>query len=609
MPTKIFKAAAVRVKAADTDTGTVEGYAATFGNVDSYGDTIAPGAFTKTLAAHNAEDRPIPVLFGHDSSNLAGYVGTITSATEDATGLAVQIQLDTDDDQAAKALRLVKSGRIGAMSIGFFAADAEPNPGGDGYLLKEIDLLEVSLVLAPADKHATITSVKSAMPGEREAVTKDDTAALAKSLHDGGLDGLRAALSTRNAEPDSEARYLDTLLEGDKEAAMKHGHQLTAEARARMENAAAAHLVKSAADSGRGLTEAENERLRTIQRLESIRANRREANAVIEQFKNLSFDHLDPLAGKYGDHSRKDHHTMTTKHLPLHPKARREVATRLTDEISAKSMAVEAGSAIAETGPTEVIAQLTEPKNLLAIVDQKIQPTPAFSWLRQTVRDLNAGRVAVGEVKPESSLGFTKESGELEVVAHVVKGIDEYILKDVADLVSFLSSEMVTGVLQALEAWTAEAIAEADGRAVQEHTVDGFTTARRAVTQLTANGLEPAAFVLHPDDWAGLETTKADGSGVFILNAAPVDRSNGTLWGVPVVTSSRITNGTAYLIAQDTVTIHGDGSMRLAWNASGEEFERNQVTIRAESRYLPTVRRDAGIVELALTDDNEDTEG
>ena len=56
---KIFKSAAI--KAAD-DTGTISGYFSTYDiDPDSYGDIVAPGAFTKTLAARAETGHPFPV--------------------------------------------------------------------------------------------------------------------------------------------------------------------------------------------------------------------------------------------------------------------------------------------------------------------------------------------------------------------------------------------------------------------------------------------------------------------------------------------------------------------------------------------------------------------
>ena len=49
------------------ENGTFEGYAAVFGNVDTWGDVITAGAFKKTLATHKkAKTKPV-MLWQHDS--------------------------------------------------------------------------------------------------------------------------------------------------------------------------------------------------------------------------------------------------------------------------------------------------------------------------------------------------------------------------------------------------------------------------------------------------------------------------------------------------------------------------------------------------------------
>ena len=58
--------AAFKIKAAGPDDGLDEGvftgYASVFGNVDSYGDIVEPGAFKDTLEAWRAKGDPIPLL-------------------------------------------------------------------------------------------------------------------------------------------------------------------------------------------------------------------------------------------------------------------------------------------------------------------------------------------------------------------------------------------------------------------------------------------------------------------------------------------------------------------------------------------------------------------
>jgi HK97 family phage prohead protease len=70
-------------KYAVSDDGTFEGLLATYNNVDLGGDTIEPGAFTKSLQENG---NVIPLLWQHDSRQP---IGSLTVA-DTAAGLAGQ---------------------------------------------------------------------------------------------------------------------------------------------------------------------------------------------------------------------------------------------------------------------------------------------------------------------------------------------------------------------------------------------------------------------------------------------------------------------------------------------------------------------------------------
>lgn len=136
----------------------LEGYAATFGNVDNVGDVIVQGAFLKSLSMRKPK-----FMLQHDTDDL---IGVITSAAEDSTGL--YIKADFANIQCAQDAReLVKMGAITEMSIGYSVKDYEYRADGVR-VLKEIELYEVSLVTFPANDKAKITRVKSLPNTERE---------------------------------------------------------------------------------------------------------------------------------------------------------------------------------------------------------------------------------------------------------------------------------------------------------------------------------------------------------------------------------------------------------------------------------------------------------
>ena len=66
---------------ADSSKRILEGYASAFGNPDSYGDVVEPGAFTKTILER--KDR-IKILYQHDSRQP---IGRPLAMQEDTHGL------------------------------------------------------------------------------------------------------------------------------------------------------------------------------------------------------------------------------------------------------------------------------------------------------------------------------------------------------------------------------------------------------------------------------------------------------------------------------------------------------------------------------------------
>ena len=63
----------VEVKLAGDGTGTLSGYASRFGGrPDAYGDVIAPGAFSASLAQHAAAGTRPLMFWSHDPSRPIG---------------------------------------------------------------------------------------------------------------------------------------------------------------------------------------------------------------------------------------------------------------------------------------------------------------------------------------------------------------------------------------------------------------------------------------------------------------------------------------------------------------------------------------------------------
>lgn len=145
------------------------GYGARFGNVDAYGDVIAPGAFEKTLKDARSSGNWPAMLLQHGSF-LGGDdnmpVGVWTEMREDSKGLYVEGQLapTARGKDAYTLLKMSPRPAISGMSIGYRPVEwsMRAKPEDPRRTLKAVELLEVSLVTFPANGKARVEAVKSA---------------------------------------------------------------------------------------------------------------------------------------------------------------------------------------------------------------------------------------------------------------------------------------------------------------------------------------------------------------------------------------------------------------------------------------------------------------
>ena len=149
----------------DKNYGTFEGYGSVFGNKDLGNDVIEMGAFTKSLKSRKPQS--VKLLYQHKSDMP---IGVFDEIKEDEHGLKVKGRLALKTQAGAEAYELLKMGALDGLSIGF-----RVNPEQVSYdrrankrIIKEVDLMEVSLVTFPMNPQALVRSVKGEKISIRE---------------------------------------------------------------------------------------------------------------------------------------------------------------------------------------------------------------------------------------------------------------------------------------------------------------------------------------------------------------------------------------------------------------------------------------------------------
>ena len=139
MKKRSLKTIQFKMEAFDEDEGVFSGYGAVFGNLDSGGDIIEHGAFTRTLA--KGWER-VKILALHNDGILP--IGKPLELREDENGLFLKARIsDTATGRDVKTL--IKDGVLNELSIGYdpvvFEYDAD-----QARHLKEVELYEISVV-------------------------------------------------------------------------------------------------------------------------------------------------------------------------------------------------------------------------------------------------------------------------------------------------------------------------------------------------------------------------------------------------------------------------------------------------------------------------------
>lgn len=128
----------------------IEGYAST-DDIDRHGDIIPPEVWNRN-ALKNFKKNPV-ILFNHNYNRI---IGKVTDLTVDDKGLYVKCAIDAADEAGRK----IAMGLLKTFSIGFYLLDFDYSPEKEAWIIKKLELLEISVVTIPANQDAVFSLAK-----------------------------------------------------------------------------------------------------------------------------------------------------------------------------------------------------------------------------------------------------------------------------------------------------------------------------------------------------------------------------------------------------------------------------------------------------------------
>ncbi len=209
----------------------IEGYASTI-DIDRANDVVPISVWEAGLK--NYLKNPI-ILAQHDHDDP---IGRMVEHKIDSKGLWIKARISA----AAEIFSLVKDGIVTAFSIGFRVLDAEYNSATERFVIKELELLEISVVSVPCNQNTLFNLSKSFKDDEEYKSFKAQFAIKGDSAK--GLEAPASDASNNQKEWKMDPKELEQMLA----KAAADAAQRTADAIAKAQAEAAEKAAKEAAE-------------------------------------------------------------------------------------------------------------------------------------------------------------------------------------------------------------------------------------------------------------------------------------------------------------------------------------------------------------------------
>lgn len=251
------------------------------------------------------------------------------------------------------------------------------------------------------------------------------------------------------------------------------------------------------------------------------------------------------------------------------------------------------------------------PRRRLTIADlipQGAISAASLSYVQESAGTNAADTVAEGGTKPESALTFTEVTEGVKKIATWLPVTSE-LMEDEPALRSIIDARLRLFVQLAEEDQLVSGsgagadltgILNASGIQTQATGTDPVPDAiMKAMTKIQVNAkFQASGIVMHPNDWQEVRLLKT-ADGVYIWGS-PADEGPMRMWGLPVVPSEALSEGTALVGAFNVASqiFRRSGITMAASNSHGTYFVENKIAILAEERLALAHYRPAAYCQV-----------
>ncbi|QNE04686.1 phage major capsid protein [Croceicoccus marinus] len=247
-------------------------------------------------------------------------------------------------------------------------------------------------------------------------------------------------------------------------------------------------------------------------------------------------------------------------------------------------------------------------RSLLSVV--KVDSANSIEYPELVGRTNNAGMVAEGAAKPESSLQFELKSVPLRVMAHWMKA-SRQVLSDAPQLQGIIDNELRYGLALKEEAqllygdntgqnfngMIPQAADFVDSLGAAAPTA--IDTIGSAIHQASLTDVPPDGIVLHPSDWWKMRMLK-DVDGKYLLGD-PMMALEPSLFGLPVVLTQSINVDEFLVGAFSEQTLYDRWTARVEVGFVDQDFTNNMVTVLGEERVGFAAKRPEALIHGTFT--------